>query len=160
MSELYRGRKYSPETLKRMSEAKKGIPPKETEAREKGRKVTAEKLRGRKFTKEHRKKLSEAKKGKPSPRKGTKMPEGYISPLKGKPLSEETKKKLSETMRGRTQSLESRLKRAKKVRCVETGEIFDSVTFAADAYGISITAISDAAKGRTAKCKSLHWEFV
>lgn len=48
---------------------------------------------------------------------------------------------------------------SKKVICVETGIIYDSVTDAAIAYGTSPSAISACCHGRTHTSMGLHWEF-
>ena len=86
--------------------------------------------------------------------------------------SEETRKKLSEMQIGlhrspRTVFKEGRtpwnkgkpsLKR-KKVICVETGVVYDSVTSAAEAVGSSSTTISAVCKGDLKTSKGYRWEY-
>ena len=49
--------------------------------------------------------------------------------------------------------------RAKKVLCVETGTIYQSVTAAAEAIGVSREAIGRACRGIAKKSRGLHWRF-
>lgn len=49
--------------------------------------------------------------------------------------------------------------RAKKVLCVETGEIFDSVTIAAQSVGGSRESIGRACRGLAKKSHGKHWRF-
>lgn len=46
----------------------------------------------------------------------------------------------------------------KPVRCVETGEIYPSLTAAAEAVGASISSICIALKKKS-RCRKLHWEY-
>lgn len=48
----------------------------------------------------------------------------------------------------------------KSVRCIETGEIFESLTIAAEKSGASICNISSVANGRKRIANGYHWEFV
>ncbi len=66
--------------------------------------------------------------------------------LKGRPKTEEHKKKLSES-------------KGKKVICVETGEVFESLTKAEKFAKASRSAIAQAIK-RNGSCKGLHWRYV
>lgn len=50
--------------------------------------------------------------------------------------------------------------RGKRVLCVETGQIFESVDQASRFLGVSQMAISKACNGKSKTCKKLHWEFV
>ena len=47
--------------------------------------------------------------------------------------------------------------RAIKCQCVETGEVFDSITEAAKAFGIDNSYIGKAVKGRTPTAGGFHW---
>ena len=47
-----------------------------------------------------------------------------------------------------------------KVKNVETGEVFNSMNEAAEAYKVNPTAISQAIKNPTGKCRGFHWERV
>ena len=92
--------------------------------------------------------------------------------LYGKHLPEETRQKLSEAHKGernpnygKPRSAETRRKigkgNSKKVRCIETGEIFDSVTAASIDKGIlSNSCISAALHGRYKTSGGYHWEYV
>jgi hypothetical protein len=87
----------------------------------------------------------------------------------GKHHSEETKQKISQALQGRTVSDEQKEKiknymntshpRAKKVRCIETGEIFLSARKAAEAYHTTHTCISRVCNGERKTTKNLHWEW-
>lgn len=46
-----------------------------------------------------------------------------------------------------------------KVRCVETGEIFPSLHYAALAKGVSYTNISSVLRGKLKTTGKLHWEY-
>lgn len=92
--------------------------------------------------------------------------------LYGKHLPEETRQKLSEAHKGernpnygKPRSAETRRKigiaNSKRVRCVETGEIFDSTGIAATSKGISSpSGVSSALRGRYKTSGGYHWEYV
>lgn len=159
MSEIYKGRNFSPETRLKMSLAKKGKAPAQTENFISGRKIAVEKLKGRKFSDEHKKHLSEAKKGCIPWNKGKHLSSEY-SPTYGKHLSEETKKKIGDANRGRPASQAVIDAASKKVRCVETGRVYPSITAAAKEYGVTIYALSNVLRGKSKTCRKLHWEYV
>lgn len=48
----------------------------------------------------------------------------------------------------------------KAVRCVETGEIFVSITEAARAYDVVQSSLSMCLKGKNKTCRGKHWEYV
>lgn len=73
--------------------------------------------------------------------------------LKGKILSQETKEKISNYMN-------KNHPRAKKVKCVETGEIFLSARKAAEAYNTAHSCIARVCNGQRKTSKGLHWEWV
>lgn len=158
MRELFKGRVFSDETLRRMSEAGKNREQKQTEARIVGYKVVSEKLKGRSFSDEHRKNISKSHKGKPAWNKGIKL-EPKNHPMFGKHHSESAKEKIGNANKGRKRTEEQRLKCAKQVLCVETGEIFPSITDAAKVYSVSIHAISNVLRGKAKTCKKLHWRY-
>ena len=82
-----------------------------------------------------RQKLSEAHKGERNP--------SY-----GKPRSEETRRKISKG-------------NSKKIGCVETGEIYDSIAIASMNKGLSSSScISSALTGRYETSGGYHWEYV
>lgn len=117
---------------------------------------------GRKFSKEHKKKLSEAKIGKYK---------GENSPHWGKPLSEEHKKKLSEARKGVPMPEETKKKISRtmqgwvpwnkhSIRCIETGEIYESALGAKRILGISNSQISKCCRGKIETAGGYHWEYV
>ena len=53
-----------------------------------------------------------------------------------------------------------RRKVSKPVRCVETGVVYESLTKAAEVFGVSYSAIANAVKGRNELSCGCHWEFV
>lgn len=50
-------------------------------------------------------------------------------------------------------------KKIKKIRCVETGEVFENATEASKATGIHRSNIARAAKGERKTAGKLHWEY-
>ena len=47
-----------------------------------------------------------------------------------------------------------------KVRCIDTGEVFDSIRTAANAYGLIASYISACCKGRIHTTGGMRWEYV
>lgn len=82
----------------------------------------------------------------------------------GTHLSQETKQKISLAHKGRKQDAEVVRKRAescrKKVKCVETGEVFASVKQAGCFAKVVSTAVSACLKGKTQTAGGYHWEYV
>ena len=80
---------------------------------------------------------------------------------KCKTLSEETKQKISKA--GKSLSKEIKQKRndshKKKVLCIETGEIFNSVNEAADFAGVFHSSVSRVLKGKTKTTGGYHWAY-
>lgn len=76
----------------------------------------------------------------------------------GKTISEEQKRKLSERMRGRYTGSEN--PRSTAVRCINTGEVFESQRIAAKAKGVSQPKISRCCNGELNHVHGLKWEFV
>lgn len=127
---------------------------------------------------ETRKKLSEAHKGKrPSDECIMKAAEAHRGKrlndetrqkismkLKGKPLSDNTREKMSETRKGKKVSehviLAMTEATSKKVLCVETGEVYKSISEAGRQHGISFQAISNVCRGRSKTSGGYHWEYV
>jgi len=50
--------------------------------------------------------------------------------------------------------------RKRKIRCIETGDEFDSLTSAAEFFGVSICTLANHLAGRTKSVKKLHFEFI
>ena len=115
---------------------------------------------GRKFSDKTKRKMSKAKKGrKRSEEEKRKISETCKGKNKGKKLSEETKLKLSEACKGRKFSdetkrkmSEAKIKLSKKVICITTGEIFNSLKEAGSYYNVAQSNISSCCRGR---CKSV-----
>lgn len=72
----------------------------------------------------------------------------------GKHLSEETKKKMSETHKN------NRKYNARKVKCIETGESFETITAAANSYGLKIGCIQSVCKGKSKATGGYKWEYI
>lgn len=92
---------------------------------------------GRKLTEEHRKNISKANKGK----------HHHI-------YSDESKKKMSDSHKGKPAL------NKKKVLCVETNEIFNSLTEAGKAKGINYKNISSVCTGRWETSGGYHWKII
>lgn len=83
----------------------------------------------------------------------SKMYIGENNPFYGKKHSEETRKKISESKKYEKNCT------ARKVRCVETGEIFDCILYAAQKYDIAATHITRVCRGRRKTTGGFHWEY-
>lgn len=100
-------------------------------------------------------------------------------PMKGHVVTAATREKLRVANTGKTQSAETierrkatmRAKKAagwecdrtlsrNKVRCVETGQVFESVKAAGDWLCMNPSGVSSVLTGRQKTCKGFHFEFV
>lgn len=100
-------------------------------------------------------------------------------PRKGHAVSEETRQKLRDKNLGKKQSPETIEKRRKtlkskklngyvrkndankkKVVCIETGDIYESVKAAAESIGADPSSVSSMLKGRQKSVKGLHFEYL
>lgn len=159
ISRLLTGRVFSEETREKMSKAAHQRPYIMTEARLQGFKKLSIAMKGKTFSPEHCQHISDAKKGNIPWNKGKKYPDGYVHHWVGKHHSEETKRRLSEIRTGTKRSEEAKLKTSKRVMCVETGVEYPSITHAANAYGVSIHAISNALRGKSQTAAKHHWQY-
>ena len=171
MSESRKGRKHSKETKKKMSESHKGINiwMKGKQLSEETKLKMSEAHKGIKFSEEHKKNLSEVNKGKKlSENIKQKMSESH----KGKKLSEEHKKNIGEAHKGIKFSEEAKRKMSevknKKVICMTTGEIFNSLKEAGNYYNVSRHNISSCCRGKLksagklpySSSTPLQWKFL
>ena len=164
MSESHKGIKYSEEAKRKISEACKC-----KKRSEETKLKISEARKGIKLSEEHKKKISEAIKGKKqSEETKLKRSKSMKGKNKGKKLSEETKQNISKSLNGRHHSEETKLKLSKKlskkVICITTGKIFNSMKKAGNYYkcgdislcceGIrkSVGKLSDGTK--------LQWKYV
>ena len=151
ISKTLTGIKRSDETKRKMSECKK-----RENLSEETRQKLKEKATGRKM----------------SPESIEKMRQKKI----GQPVSDETRRKISEANKGRKVSDETRenMRKAQKghpkypgtgiapirVRCIETGEEFDSLSEAGRKTGIDFKSISAYLKGKIKSAKGYHFEKI
>ena len=78
----------------------------------------------------------------------------------GRKLSAESRAKIGAAHRGKQVSAEARAKISKPVRCVETGQIFESLHAAAAAVGGHHGHISQCCRGKLKKTAGYHWEYI
>lgn len=125
---------------------------------------------GRIMTEETKRKISDSNKGKTVSAEARKKI-GMAS--KNRYYSPEIRKKMSEAQKGRTVSKETRAKmsrawsgkkgklnnRAKPVVCLNTGEIFESTTEAAQKLGLTQNLVSWVANGKRSHTKNYKFEY-
>lgn len=160
----------SEETKKKLSESHKG-----QFVSEETRKKLSITSKNRRCSENTRKLLSALNKGKNNPRYGKCLNEEQKRKIseanKGKHISEEHKRKLSESHKGQIISAETRKKISeslknspyyhsrRKVICVETQVIYNSVTEAAISVNASSSHITECAKHQRKTIKGFHWEY-
>lgn len=110
---------------------------------------------GRKHTSEERRKMSEFQK---------EYFATHRSPRLGTKASEESRKKMSES-RKNSEKVQAFIRalnksKAKAVRCIEKGEIYESAREAARVFGFSQGNISAACRGVQKQAYGYHWEYV
>lgn len=90
---------------------------------------------------------------------------GALNPMFGKKMSEEQKEYRRILQTGKKHTEESKLKMSqnhhakRKVVCVDTGEVFDSITIAANAKGLNYRHISEVCTGKLKTTGGLHWKY-
>ena len=176
------GRKASEETKKKMSNARKGRKV-SAETKEKIRQANT----GRKFSEEAKKKMSNARKDKYvgdkcywwGKKRSQKTKEKISEAGKGRKQTEESRKKISKALRGRSpwnkgkklssetckRTSESRKGEKnswnKRIKCIETGMEYYSITYAGECTGISMKNISCALnKGLKYTAGGYHWKYL
>lgn len=135
-------------------------------------------MRGRKHTNETRLKMQEAWTNRvdKSPNKGATLSDGVkakiSATLKGRPLSEATKAKMSAARKGKRNSPEMAAKVSaaktgvpnakvrKSVRCLETGQVFDSLKAAAEHLSGDPASLTHHLKGRKPRFKGHTFEYI
>ena len=92
--------------------------------------------------------------------------DGASNPFFGKHHTEAQREKWGKTRKGLAHLTDEQVKNLRaahftaKVRCVETGEIFNSIKEAADKYKLKDTHITRVCKGRRKTTGGYHWEYV
>lgn len=171
--------KHSEETKRKISKAHKG---KKISSEQRAK--ISETLKGRELPEETRKKISEALRGekcywygKVGPTKGRKAPLEELmrrsEAHKGKTLPLETKQKISEALKGEKspwygrKHTEDSIKKMKqsaenkrKVKCVETGMVYNSIADAGRESKINYRNIHSVCAGLRKTAGGYHWEYV
>ena len=141
---------FTPERLKKMSEVMTGDknPNWGKPRSEETKKKIGDSNRGKKRTEEYRKRMSE-------------MMSGENHPFYGKKLPEEWRKHISEKKMGALNPMYGKVSpHAKKVKCLETSEVYNSLTEAAKKTGVSSTSIRRCCNGEFKQVKGFHFEFL
>lgn len=154
-----RGWRMSEEAKKKIGEASKGHPVSpEARARISAGNTGNQKWKGKHHSDETKALLSELR-------------SGELNGMYGKKHTEEAKAKISIAMSGRTLSDETKRKIGEGktgsknynscgVLCVETGEIYGSMTEAGEAVGITKHGISKVCNGKAQTAGGYHWERI
>jgi len=135
-----RGFNHSEESRQKMKISNKGKAPK-----------------GHKLSEEHKAKLSLAKKGKRLSEEHKKI---LSEAQKGRKFTKETRLKISAALKGRKISEEHKAKLHRQVRCIDTGEIFESVNAACKKLGVHRQNIAKVADGRLKKTGGYRFEYI
>jgi group I intron endonuclease len=141
----------SDETRRKISEANKG----KKKANTANYKKAAAKRKGIPLSEETRAKLSVSQKARVNS-------ESYVHPNAGKHLSEETKAKLSAARLGKEPWNKGVHvgSNCRKVFCVETRIVYESIAEAARDLDIFPQSIGQVLKGRSKTAGGYHWEYV
>lgn len=152
---------------------------------EEHKRLLAEYSRGRIVSEETRAKLSEMKSGENNHFYGKKHSEESIKKMRksaiGRTMKNETKEKISKALKGENSPMYGKSKTdevkekisasrkgklvggdnpwARKIICVTTGEIFDSLSDASRKYNVGIPNITACCKGRRKRTGGLEWEY-
>ena len=165
ISEASKGRQHSEETKRKISESKKGIKFSEEAKRKmsESHKGIIPWNKGENLSEETKRKLSESHKGK---KHFEEVKRKIGEALKGREFSEERKKNISEALKGRKLSEEHKQKLSKKVICVNTGKIFNSLKYASNYYNVPKGNISGCCRGELKSAgklsdgTKLQWKYV
>jgi len=123
---------------------------------------------------ERRAKISKSISGEAHPAYGRHMPDARKARIAdamrgekgywyGKKLPQETLDKMSAALKGKPCAVEFKEmneQRKRKVRCIETGAVYESITQAEKDTGISHVSITRNAHGKQLTAGGLHWEFI
>ena len=170
ISETQKGRTHSEETKKKISEANKG----KTHTEETKKKIS-EAHKGFIVTEEHKKKLLEANGVKVINLETREIFDNMVEAGRSVELGKDS---ISSVCRGRTKTaggfhwayypcseeeierkLNEKIGNDKKVVCVETQQIFNSLKEASEYVGVGATAITNCLSGRSKTCKGYHWKY-
>ena len=86
--------------------------------------------------------------------------------INGKVHSSESKKKMSEKRLGMSHLTKEQVKKLReshfirKVKNIDTGEVFNSIKEASKTYGLKETHITRVCKGRRKRTGGFRWEYV
>ena len=78
----------------------------------------------------------------------------------GKKHSKETKRKISESLKGRPCSEKTKEINSKKIKCIETGKIYCSISEASRELGCHCSNIWRAVAGKNKTAMGYHWEYI
>lgn len=121
--------------------------------------------KGMKHTEESKEKIRQSKLGEKNHMFGKKQTEEWLDMIRkvnSHPKSEETKRRMSIAQSNRSEETLRRLSEAQKktpVMCIETGEIFPSMTLAARSVNTSPSNICNCIKGTKKTCRGFHWKY-
>ncbi len=165
---------FSDVSKQKMSESRKNL------SEDDRYKISISKI-GSHLSKETKNKISNALKGDKNPNFGKTLSNETKSKLSilntGKTLSDETKKKMSESRKGKkhylygkhlTDEIKNKISATlkdesnphnKKVICIETGEVFNSIRNASKKYSFQESHIAKCCRGKRKTTGGFHWMF-
>lgn len=156
MSALRKGRYHTPEAKKKISKSHIGhsVSEETREKLSKSLKGRVPSMKGKHHTLETKIKISESHKGDKHYRYGREIPD-------------ETRRKISASLKGRSRpdDIVSKIKETKRAACgvsvvnLDTSEVFESMTEAAEKYALSKSNLCAVLKGRRKTCGGYRWSF-
>ena len=149
------GRHHTEEARKKMSEKHKGVP-----KTEQWKKLMSKKMKGRVFSEETRRKMSENHadfSGKNSPMYGRKLSQEHIELLK---RTSKTPEAIEKMKRNKVWYSGKDNPNAKRVMCVDTGIIYDTINEAAQDNGCNPSKISSVCHGDRKRTNHLRITYV